>query len=143
MKAVVLVGGEGTRMRPLTETVPKPLLPLMNRPALHQVLDHLAEHGLDEVVLSSPYLEEAFRPFIDSRDGPPRVRWITEETPLGTAGAIVNALPRVGSEAFLVLNGDILTDLDLTAMVAFHRDRGSEATIALHHVDDARPFGLV
>ena len=67
MKAVVLVGGEGTRMRPLTETMPKPLLPLMDRRSLDHVLDHLARHGVHEVVLSSPYLEETFHPFIESR----------------------------------------------------------------------------
>ena len=67
MKAVVLVGGEGTRMRPLTETTPKPLLPLMDRPFLHQVLDHLAAHGIHEVIASSPYLEETFGPFLGER----------------------------------------------------------------------------
>jgi mannose-1-phosphate guanylyltransferase len=144
LKAVVLVGGEGTRMRPLTETVPKPLLPLMNRPFLSEVLDRLAEHGVDEVVLSSPYLEETFRPFIDSREQrAPRIVWITETEPLDTAGAIVNALPLLGDEAFFVLNGDILTDLDFTALLRFHRERGAAATITLAHVDDARAFGLV
>ena len=72
MKAVVLVGGEGTRLRPLTETMPKPLLPLMDRRSLDHVLDHLARHGVHEVVLSSPYLEETFHPFIESRRGDPR-----------------------------------------------------------------------
>jgi len=143
VKAVVLVGGEGTRMRPLTETTPKPLLPLMNRPFLHQVLDHLGAHGVHEVVASSPYLEETFGPFLESRHGDPKVTWVTESEPLGTAGAIVNALDHVGDDAFLVLNGDVLTDLDLTAIVAFHRDRGAVATISLTHMDDARPYGLV
>lgn len=142
MKAVVLVGGEGTRLRPLTETIPKPLLPLLNRAFLHRVLDHLALHGVHEVILSSPYLEEAFLPFIEERHGDPSVTWITEATPLGTGGAIVNALPNV-DDTFLVLNGDILTDLDLGALLAFHRDRGAAATIALTPVEDARPFGLV
>lgn len=142
MKAVVLVGGEGTRLRPLTETIPKPLLPLLNRAFLHRVLDHLAIHGVHEVILSSPYLEEAFLPFIEERHGDPTVTWITEETPLGTGGAIVNALPNV-DDTFLVLNGDILTDLDLGALLAFHRDRRAAATIALTPVEDARPFGLV
>jgi len=143
MKAVVLVGGEGTRMRPLTETVPKPLLPLVDRPFLAHVLDRLAQHGVDEAILSSPYLEEVFDPFLETRgDRPPRVLWITEPKPLGTAGAIANALGHL-DEAFLVLNGDILTDLDLTALVAFHRERGSVATIAVAPVDDARPYGLV
>ncbi len=142
MKAIVLVGGEGTRLRPLTETIPKPLLPMMNRAFLHRVLDHLGEHGVHEVVLSSSYLEPAFHQFLEERHGDPRVTWITEAVPLGTGGAIVNALPNV-DDTFLVLNGDILTDLDLSAMVAFHRDRGAVATISLTHVGDARPYGLV
>lgn len=143
MKAVVLVGGEGTRLRPLTETIPKPLLPLVDRPSLDHVLDHLARHGVHEVVLSSSYLEETFHAFIEARHGDPRIVWITEEEPLGTGGAIVNALEHVDDEPFFALNGDILTDLDLTAMLRLHRERGASATIALHHVEDARPFGLV
>jgi len=143
MKAVVLVGGFGTRLRPLTETVKKELLPLVDRPILDHVLDHLARHGVHEVVLSSPYLEAAFHPFIEARRGDPAITWITESAPLGTGGAIVNALDAVGDEPFLALNGDILTDLDLTAMLRVHRDRGAVVTIALHHVDDARAFGLV
>ena len=143
MKAVVLVGGEGTRLRPLTETVPKPLLPVVNRSFLHRVLDHLAEHGVHEVVLSSPYLEATFGPFIAERHGDPKIKWITESHPLGTGGAIVNALPFLDPEPFFVLNGDILTDLDLTALLAFHRSKQAVATITLSNVDDARPFGLV
>ncbi len=143
MRAVVLVGGEGTRLRPLTETIPKPLVPLMDRPSLDHVLDHLARHGVHHVVLSSPYLEDMFDPFIRSRHGDPEITWITETAPLGTGGAIVNALAALGDEPFFALNGDILTDLDLTAMLALHRERGAEVTIALHHVEDARAFGLV
>lgn len=144
MKAVVLVGGEGTRLRPLTETVPKPLLPLMDRASLDHVLDHLARHGVHEVVLSSSYLESTFHAFIEARHGDPAISWITESEPLGTGGAIVNSLERLDDdEPFFALNGDILTDLDLTGMLAFHRERGSAATIALTHVEDARPFGLV
>ncbi len=143
MKAVVLVGGEGTRLRPLTETTPKPLLPLMDRRSLDHVLDHLARHGIREVVLSSPYLQETFRPFVAARRGDPAITWITEADPLGTGGAIVNALDRVGPEPFFALNGDILTDLDLTAMRVLHEERAAAVTIALHRVDDARAFGLV
>ena len=144
MKAVVLVGGEGTRMRPLTETTPKPLLPLMDRPSLAHVIDHLGRHGVHEVVLSSPYLERTFHPFIESRRGDPAITWITEREPLGTGGAVINALGALHADApFFALNGDIVTDLDLTAMLAFHRDARAAATIALHHVVDARAFGLV
>lgn len=143
MKAVVLVGGEGTRLRPLTETIPKTLLPFMNRPLLDHVLDRLAEHGVDEVICSSPYLEPGFRRFLESRPATsPQVRWITEDVPLGTAGAIAGAAKHLDG-TFLALNGDILADLDLSELVRFHRDQGATATIALHRVEDARPFGLV
>lgn len=144
MKAVVLVGGQGTRLRPLTETVKKELLPLVDRPILDHTLDRLVRHGVHEVVLSSSYLEESFRAFLDARHGDPRVSWITETEPLDTGGAIVNALQALDTdEPFLALNGDILTDLDVTRMLAFHRERKATATIALTHVEDARAFGLV
>ena len=143
MKAVVLVGGFGTRLRPLTETVKKELLPLVDRPILDHVLDHLARHGVHEVILSSPYLEAAFHPFIEARQGDPTITWITEAAPLGTGGAIVNALGAVGDGPFFALNGDILTDLDLTGMLEAHREREAVVTISMHHVEDARAFGLV
>src|SRR5437867_1396548 len=142
MKAVVLVGGFGTRLRPLTETVKKELLPLVDRPILDHTLDRLVRHGVHEVVMSSPYLEEAFHPFIEARGGEPAITWVTEQTPLGTGGAIVNTLEVVGTEPFFALNGDICTDLDLGAMRAFHDDRAAKVTIALHPVPDARAFGL-
>ena len=142
MKVVVLVGGKGTRLRPLTETIPKPLLPLMGRSFLHHVLDHLAAHGVHEAVLSSPYLEERFGPFIEERHGDPAIVWITEESPLGTGGAVLNALDHMDA-TFFVLNGDILTDLDLTAMAAAHEASGAAVSIATMHVEDARPFGLI
>jgi mannose-1-phosphate guanylyltransferase len=142
VKAVVLVGGEGTRLRPLTETRPKPLLPFMDRPFLHHVLDHLGRHGVQEAILSSPYLEEEFRSFLEDRSGAPAATWVHESEPLGTCGAIVGALPLLDG-TFLVCNGDILTDLDLTSLVRAHRERGAVATIALTRVEDARPYGLV
>ena len=143
MKAVVLVGGQGTRLRPLTETLKKELLPLVDREILHHTLDRLARHGVREVVMSSPYLEETFEPFLTARDAEPAVTWVTEAEALDTGGAIVNALDRMGDEPFFALNGDILTDLDLTAMAGFHEERGASVTIALHRVEDARAFGLV
>jgi mannose-1-phosphate guanylyltransferase len=142
MKAVLLVGGEGTRLRPLTETIPKPLIPLVDRPFLRHVFDHLTRHGVDEVLLSSPYLEEVFAEFLAGSEHGPAVTWVPEPNPLGTGGAVANAA-RDLDETFLVLNGDILTDLDLSALVAHHRAAGAAATIALGAVDDARPYGLV
>jgi mannose-1-phosphate guanylyltransferase len=143
MRAIVLVGGEGTRMRPLTETIKKELLPLVDRAILDHTLDRLVRHGVEEVVMSSPYLESTFAPFVEARRGRPGITWITEERPLDTGGAIVHALDRIDDETFLVLNGDVVTDLDLTALVEFHRERRSVATIAVTHVDDARSYGLV
>lgn len=142
MKAIVLVGGEGTRLRPLTETIPKPLVPLVDRPFLDHVLDHLARHGVDEVLLSSPYLEGLFAAFLAGREAVSRVTWITESSPLGTGGAVASAAQGL-RETFLVLNGDILTDLDLSALVAHHRETGASATLTVSPVEDARPFGLV
>ena len=139
----MLVGGEGTRLRPLTEMTPKPLLPLVDRPILDHVLDHLVAHGVRDVVMSSPYLEETFHPFIRSRGDAPTITWVTEREPLGTGGAIVSALDLLGGDPFLALNGDVLTDLDLGAMIASHDARSASVTIALHPVDDARAFGLV
>ncbi len=145
MKAVVLVGGEGTRLRPLTETIPKPLIPVMDRAFLDHVLDHLARHGISEAILSSPYLQDTFAPFIAARAGAaPTIIWLTESSPLGTGGAIVNALDHLpADEPVFALNGDILTDLDLTAMLAYHREKRASVTISLTRVEDARPFGLV
>jgi mannose-1-phosphate guanylyltransferase len=140
--AVVLVGGEGTRLRPLTETIPKPLVPLVDRPFLSHVLGHLAAHGVEEAILSSPYLEPAFGAYVAARTSTPRVRWLEEPMPLGTGGAVASAAQGL-EDAFFVLNGDILTDLDLSELAAFHRARGSRCTIALAEVEDARPFGLV
>ena len=142
VKAVVLVGGLGTRLRPLTETIPKPLIPLVDRPFLHHVLDHLSRHGVEEVILSSPHLRTAFDSFISERRGDPAVRWMEEKSPLGTGGAVVDAAQHLDG-TFVVSNGDILTDLDVSGLVAFHRENGSAATIALTAVDDARPYGLV
>ena len=141
-KAVVLVGGEGTRLRPLTETIPKPLIPLVDRPFLSHVLARLVAHGVEEVLLSSPYLEQRFADFVEEAKSDIGLTWIREATPLGTGGAVANALRDV-DEPVYVLNGDILTDLDLSALATRHIERDAAATIALTPVDDARPYGLV
>ena len=113
MKAVVLVGGEGTRLRPLTETTPKPLLPLVDRPILDHVLDHLVAHGVREVIMSSPYLEETFEPFIRSRARRPGGHVGHRASPSAPGARSSSVLDLLGDEPFLALNGDILTDLDL------------------------------
>jgi mannose-1-phosphate guanylyltransferase len=143
VKAVVLVGGQGTRLRPLTYTTPKSLLPIANRPFLERQLEWLIAHGVDDVVLSLGYLPESFRAhFPDNRfDGLP-LRWAVEPEPLGTAGGIRFAADRI-DERIVVCNGDVLTSLDLTAMVRFHDERHAAATIALAQVDDPSAFGVV
>jgi NDP-sugar pyrophosphorylase family protein len=145
VKAIVLVGGEGTRLRPLTYTTPKPLLPIVNEPFLERQLRWLARHGIDEVVLSLGYLPDAFRArFPDDRLGDLRLRYAVEDEPLGTAGGIRYAAEVVGiDERFVVCNGDVLTTLDLSEMVRFHDAHGGEATIHLCRVDDPSAFGVV
>ena len=133
MKAIVLVGGEGTRLRPLTYTTPKPLLPIANLAFLERQLSWLARHGVDEVVLSLGYLPDAFvAHFPSGRCGAVKITYAVESEPLGTAGGIRFAAEHAGiDDRFVVCNGDVLTGLDLSAMVRFHAERGAEATIAL------------
>ena len=141
MKAIVLAGGEGTRLRPLTWTTPKPLLPIVNRPFLEHQLSWLAGHGVTEVVLSLGYKSDAFagRSFSHLP-----LQVAAEPEPLGTAGAIRFAAEAGGvTSRFLVCNGDVLTDLDVSALVRFHEAREAEATIALTRVEDPSAFGVV
>jgi len=143
VKAVVLVGGAGTRLRPLTFSTPKPLLPIANVAFLERQLKWLAEYGVDEAVLSLGYLPEAFTDhFSDERFGDMKLRFVVEHEPLGTAGGIRFAADGI-NERIIVCNGDVLTDLDLAAFVAFHEARGAEATISLARVDDPSAFGVV
>ena len=142
MKAVVLVGGEGTRLRPLTYDTPKPLLPIANRAFLDRQLDWLAAHGVDEVVLSLGYLPDAFDAHFATHPAPVAVRFAVEDEPLGTAGAIRFAAEGI-DEPFVVCNGDVLTTLDVGALLRFHEARGAEATIALTEVEDPSSFGVV
>lgn len=148
MQAIVLVGGEGTRLRPLTENVPKPALTLVDRPFLAYMIEWLAGHGVGEVVLACGFLPEALREALageEERAGA-RIRYVVEPEPLGTAGAIRFAADTLGDELeqrFLALNGDVLTDLDLTALLRAHAEWGAAATIGLHPVEDSAAFGLV
>jgi mannose-1-phosphate guanylyltransferase len=143
MKAVVLVGGEGTRLRPLTYSTPKSLLPIANQPFLERQLAWLEAHGVDEVVLSLGYLPDAFkRHFPERRRGGIGLSYRAEGKPLGTAGGIRYAAEGI-DDRFVVCNGDVLTDLDLSAMVRFHAASGAQATIALTQVEDPSAFGVV
>jgi len=145
VRAVVLVGGEGTRLRPLTYDTPKPLLPIANRPFLDRQLAWMAGYGVTEVVLSLGYRPDAFvEHFPESRFDGVDLRYAIEPEPLGTAGAIRFAADVAGiDERFIVCNGDVLTALDLRALVAFHESRDAAATIHLARVADPSAYGVV
>jgi len=148
MQAIVLVGGEGTRLRPLTNSVPKPALTLVDRPFLAYMIEWLAAHGVTEVMLACGFLPDVLREALDGEEDRAgvRIRYATEPEPLGTAGAIRFAADSLGAdleERFLALNGDVLTDLDLGALLRAHDGSGAAATIALHPVEDSSAFGLV
>lgn len=145
MRAVVLVGGEGTRLRPLTFTTPKQLLPVAEVTMIERVVSHLAAHDVDEVVLSMGYRPDGFLSmFPDNRCAGVTLTYAVEPTPLDTAGAIRFAAEHAElDDSFLVVNGDVLTDMDLQALVAFHRRSGGEATISLVPVEDPSRFGVV
>ncbi len=145
MQAVVLVGGEGTRLRPLTLSTPKQMLPIVEQPMIERVLGHLAYHGVDQAVLSLGYLPDAFMDaYPEGTAAGVRLSYAVEPEPLDTAGAVRFAADAAGiRDTFVVVNGDVLTDMDVSALVAFHRDRRAEGTIALHPVADPSAFGVV
>lgn len=145
MKAVVLVGGEGTRLRPLTLSTPKQMLPIGGRPMIERVLVWLAGHGIDEAVLSLGYRPDAFlKAYPDGECVGVRLQYAVEDSPLDTAGAIRFAAGAGGvDDTFVVVNGDVLTSLDVAGLVGFHRERAAEATIALTPVEDPSAFGVV
>ena len=145
MKAVVLVGGFGTRLRPLTLTAPKQMLPVVDRTMLEHVVGGLARHGVDEVVLSLGYKEDVFRDaFPDGECAGVALRYAVEPEPLDTAGAVRFAADAAGiDETFIVVNGDVFTDLDVRQVWNRHHEVGAEATIALTPVDDPSRYGVV
>src|SRR4051794_18856765 len=144
MQALVLAGGEGTRLRPLTLTTPKPVLPLAGRPFLSFMLDWLARHGIDEALLSLGYRADDVREVLgDEHDGM-RLGYVVEDEALGTAGPLRLAADEgLLSGRVLVLNGDCLTDLDITAMLRRHEETGASGTIALAEVEDTSSYGVV
>lgn len=144
MKAVILAGGLGTRLRPLTLTRPKHLLPIANRPHIDHVFELLQRHGVKEVVLLTSYLADAFKDAAARAvDVGMRVHLAHEPEPLGTAGALKNAEDHVGDDTFVAFNGDILTDVDLRGLLEWHGSRRAEATILLTPVADPSAYGVV
>jgi mannose-1-phosphate guanylyltransferase len=143
---VVLAGGEGTRLRPLTFSTPKQMLPVAGRPVIERVVEELARHGVDEVVLSLGYRPDAFiAAYPEGRCAGVALTYAVEASPLDTGGAIAFAARQagVGDETFIAMNADVLAEIDVTSLIEFHRDRGAEATIALTPVDDPSLFGVV
>ena len=141
-QALILAGGAGTRLRPLTYTVPKPVLPLVGRPHVAFVIDWLVGHGVEDVIVSCGFLAEGMRNALAELEPGVRIRYAEEPDARGTAGAIRFAEEML-AERFLVLNGDVLCDLDLTALISQHERTGARATIALYPVQDPTGYGLV
>lgn len=145
MQAIILAGGEGTRLRPLTTTTPKPLLPIVEVAFLERQLGWLSSYGIKDVVLSLGYFPDAFvNHFPNNRFGDVNLRYVVEHSPLGTAGAIRFAVDELGiHQRCVVCNGDVLTSLNLAEMENFHVEHKANATISLTWVDDPSAFGVV
>lgn len=143
MKAVILIGGEGTRLRPLTYDIPKPMVPIVNKPFMEHMLDLLKKHGIEEVIFSSGYKVEAFMEhFFNGEKLGLKLDYVVEDSPLGTAGAVKNVEKFIDG-TFLVFNGDILTDADLTSLIKYHREKKGIATLTLTPVDNPTIYGVI
>ncbi|MGH2964456.1 MAG: sugar phosphate nucleotidyltransferase [Solirubrobacterales bacterium] len=145
MRALILAGGEGTRLRPLTLTRPKPAMTLVDRPFIAYMVDWVGRHGITDVVVACGFGSDAVRAALDDgRRATTRIAYVEEPEPLGTAGPLRLAADRgLLDDRFLVLNGDLLADLDLSALLRVHEERGAVATLALHEVGDPSSYGLV
>jgi NDP-sugar pyrophosphorylase family protein len=144
MKAMILAAGEGRRLRPLTETLPKPLLPVGGRPLIARLIELLRQHGVQEIAINLCHQPEAIRSFYGdgSRLGV-RVTYSVEERPLGTAGGVKRMASFFGDEPFFVLYGDVLTNIDLTALRSFHNKRGAALTMGLYQPEERSECGMV
>src|SRR5687767_14691398 len=139
-----MAGGEGTRLRPLTSNQPKPMMPIANRPMMEHIVELLKEHGFEDIVVTVAFLANTIRNYFgDGSEFGVRMVYATEESPLGTAGSVRNAMEELKDERFLVISGDVLTDIDLSAVVKFHEERGSMATIGLKAMENPLEFGIV
>lgn len=143
MKAVVMAGGEGSRLRPLTSGRPKPLVPVVGRPVMEHILRLLRHHGITDVVVTLQYLGSSIRDYFgDGAEWGMDITYVVEDAPLGTAGSVRNARHYL-DDTFVVISGDALTDVDLTAAIAAHRQHGAQATIVLHPVSNPLEYGVV
>ena len=135
MRAVVMAGGEGTRLRPLTSNQPKPMVPVANKPCMEHIVELLKRHGIEDIVVTLAFLPKAIRDYFgDGSELGVNMNYSVEQVPLGTAGSVKNAEELLG-ERFLVISGDALTDFDLTAVIAEHERRGAMVTIVLNLSD--------
>jgi mannose-1-phosphate guanylyltransferase / phosphomannomutase len=143
MKAVVMAGGAGSRLRPLTVNRPKPLVPIVNQPVIGHILDLLKRHGITEVVITLQFMAEAIQDYFgDGSQLGMQIEYSIEEVPLGTAGSVKQAQPLL-DDTFIVISGDALTDIDLSAVIDFHKQRGSMATLTLYRVPNPLEYGVV
>ena len=139
-----MAGGEGTRLRPMTASQPKPLLPVANKPIMEHVLRLLKRHGFDQTVVTVQFFAPLVRNYFgDGEEVGMSLQYATEEVPLGTAGSVKNAEDALRSGPFLVISGDALTDFDLTALVAYHKKQGAMVTVALARVPNPLEFGII
>ena len=144
MKGVIMAGGEGTRLRPLTSTTPKPLLPVANRPMMEHVIDLLRNHGIDDIVVTVAFMANSIKEYFgDGSEFGVKISYVDEPVPLGTAGSVRNAMELLKDDRFVVISGDVITDIDLSAIIQFHIDTGALATIGLTPVDNPLEFGIV
>jgi mannose-1-phosphate guanylyltransferase/phosphomannomutase len=143
MKAVVMAGGEGTRLRPLTSNQPKPMVPIVGKPCMEHIIELLRRHGFEDVIVTVAFLPQAIRGYFGSGEGlGVDIGYSVEESPLGTAGSVKRAAGRL-DDTFLVISGDALCDVDLTALVEAHREKGASVTIGLKSVENPLEFGIV
>jgi NDP-sugar pyrophosphorylase family protein len=144
VKGIIIAGGLGTRLRPLTYQRPKPLVPVANRPFLEYQVAHLRQYGIDDIVFATNYMADHIEShFGDGSRFGVHMRYALEDTPLGTGGAIRNAAELFPGETVAVFNGDVLTDFDIGAILAFHHDHQAMATITLAEVPSPHPFGIL
>ncbi|MBA2752645.1 MAG: nucleotidyltransferase family protein, partial [Actinobacteria bacterium] len=143
MKAVIMAGGAGTRLRPITSNTPKPMLPVANRPMMEHILRLLKKHGFEDIVVTLAVNPQVITNYFgDGSEFGVRIAYATEETPMGTAGSVLNARDEL-DERFLVISGDVLTSTDLSKVVAFHEEKEALVTIGLKAMDNPLEFGIV
>ena len=144
MKAVVMAGGEGTRLRPLTSNRPKPLVPIINKPIAQHIIEHLKRAGITDIVITLYYLAEEIQGFFgDGSEHGVNIVYSIEDTPLGTAGSVRKAWEHLKDDTFIIVSGDALTDIDIPRALEYHRKNQSEATLVLQHVENPLEFGVV